>query len=143
MEEEDIIVNESFPLFKPSKNPKPLSEPKPITAANDSDHSDAEPHLEKSTGADPSPNTTTFRDLGLADWAVETCKELGMKKPTPVQAHCIPKILSGKDVLGLAQTGSGKTAAFALPILHRLTEDPFGVFAKISHTLHLFGDHYL
>ena len=54
-----------------------------------------------------------------------------MKKPTPVQAHCIPKILSGKDVLGLAQTGSGKTAAFALPILHRLTEDPFGVLALV------------
>lgn len=129
MEEEDFIVNESFPLFKPSKNPNP----KPIAAveAHDSDHSDAEPHFEKSTAADPSPNSTTFKELGLADWAVETCTELGMRKPTPVQAHCVPKILAGRDVLGLAQTGSGKTAAFALPILHRLTEDPFGVFALV------------
>ncbi|KAL0443134.1 UNVERIFIED_CONTAM: DEAD-box ATP-dependent RNA helicase 36 [Sesamum latifolium] len=54
-----------------------------------------------------------------------------MKRPTPVQHHCIPKILSGQDVMGLAQTGSGKTAAFALPILHRLAEDPFGVFALV------------
>lgn len=54
-----------------------------------------------------------------------------MRKPTPVQSHCIPKILAGRDVLGLAQTGSGKTAAFALPILHRLSKDPFGVFALV------------
>ncbi|PSS06291.1 DEAD-box ATP-dependent RNA helicase [Actinidia chinensis var. chinensis] len=54
-----------------------------------------------------------------------------MKKPTPVQHHCIPRILAGQDVLGLAQTGSGKTAAFALPILHRLAEDPYGVFALV------------
>ncbi|XAR67257.1 RNA helicase [Bertholletia excelsa] len=54
-----------------------------------------------------------------------------MKKPTPVQQHCIPRILAGEDVLGLAQTGSGKTAAFALPILHRLAEDPFGVLALV------------
>ena len=54
-----------------------------------------------------------------------------MRRPTPVQHHCIPRILAGDDVLGLAQTGSGKTAAFALPILHRLAEDPFGVFALV------------
>ncbi|PHT35460.1 DEAD-box ATP-dependent RNA helicase 36 [Capsicum baccatum] len=50
-----------------------------------------------------------------------------MKNPTPVQRNCIPRILSGQDVLGLAQTGSGKTAAFALPILLLLAEDPYGV----------------
>lgn len=54
-----------------------------------------------------------------------------MKKPTPVQHHCIPRILAGDDVLGLAQTGSGKTAAFALPILDRLALDPYGVFALV------------
>lgn len=54
-----------------------------------------------------------------------------MRKPTAVQAHCIPKILEGRDVLGLAQTGSGKTAAFALPILQRLAEDPYGVLALV------------
>ncbi|KAJ4980891.1 hypothetical protein NE237_031728 [Protea cynaroides] len=54
-----------------------------------------------------------------------------MKKPTPLQQHCIPRIVAGNDVLGIAQTGSGKTAAFALPILHRLAEDPYGVFALV------------
>ncbi|KAM7269173.1 hypothetical protein ACFE04_024670 [Oxalis oulophora] len=54
-----------------------------------------------------------------------------MKRPTAVQSHCIPKILEGSDVLGLAQTGSGKTAAFALPILNKLAQDPYGVFALV------------
>lgn len=73
----------------------------------------------------------SFTDLGLSDWTILTCKELCLKRPTPVQVHCIPQILAGKDVLGLAETGSGKTAAFALPILHRLSEDPYGVFALV------------
>ncbi|KAH9299172.1 hypothetical protein KI387_030854, partial [Taxus chinensis] len=74
---------------------------------------------------------TSFEDLGLSEWAATVCKELGMKEPTPVQKHCIPQILKGKDVMGLAQTGSGKTAAFALPILHKLAENPYGVFALV------------
>eukprot|EP01018_Ginkgo_biloba_P029307 Gb_23737 [translate_table: standard] len=74
---------------------------------------------------------TSFEDLGLSEWAVQTCRELGMKRPTPVQQHCVPQILKGKDVMGLAQTGSGKTAAFALPILHKLAENPYGVFALV------------
>ncbi|KAJ0040746.1 hypothetical protein Pint_28547 [Pistacia integerrima] len=54
-----------------------------------------------------------------------------MRRPTPVQAHCIPKILEGRDILDLAQTGSGKTAAFALPILQRLAEEPCRVLALV------------
>ncbi|XP_078437125.1 RNA helicase 36 [Wolffia australiana] len=77
------------------------------------------------------PEELTFADLGLCNWAIATCKELKMKRPTPVQQHCIPRILAGDDVLGLAETGSGKTAAFALPILQRLAEDRFGVFALV------------
>ena len=129
MEEEDITINENFPLFsKPPKKLKPLEKPKPKPC---SDHSDVEPQIEKSTDANPSSSTTAFEELGLGDWAVKTCKELGMRKPTAVQAQSIPKILFGRDVIGLAQTGSGKTAAFALPILQRLAEDRFGVFALV------------
>ncbi|XP_020525457.1 DEAD-box ATP-dependent RNA helicase 36 [Amborella trichopoda] len=73
----------------------------------------------------------TFEELGLSEWATQTCKELGMKKATPVQQHCVPQILKGKDVLGLAETGSGKTAAFALPILQKLSENPYGVFSLV------------
>ncbi|KFK43858.1 hypothetical protein AALP_AA1G183100 [Arabis alpina] len=89
------------------------------------------PQFEKFNPSSDSRAAASFQGLGLGEWAVETCKELGMCKPTPVQTHCIPKILAGRDVLGLAQTGSGKTAAFALPMLHRLAEDPYGVFALV------------
>lgn len=73
----------------------------------------------------------TFEDLGLAEWLTLTCRELGMRNPTPVQKSCIPAILDGKNVVGIAQTGSGKTAAFALPILQKLALDPYGVFALV------------
>lgn len=56
---------------------------------------------------------------------------LGIKKPTPVQANCIPAILDGKDCIGAAKTGSGKTLAFALPILQTLSDDPYGIYALI------------
>jgi len=59
------------------------------------------------------------------------CKSLGMLRPTTVQRGCIPAILGGRDVMGTAHTGSGKTAAFALPILQLLARDPFGVFALV------------
>lgn len=62
---------------------------------------------------------------------VETCKQMGIRKPTKIQELSIPAVLSGKDVIGRAKTGSGKTAAFALPILHHLSEDPYGVFAIV------------
>src|SRR3954468_5724233 len=54
-------------------------------------------------------------------------KERNFVQPTPIQTQAIPKVMEGRDVLGLAQTGTGKTAAFALPILHRLSAGPRGV----------------
>ena len=65
-------------------------------------------------------------DLGVHPWLIENCKLMGIEKPTQVQAHTIPSILEGKDVLARAKTGSGKTAAFVLPILQNLAEDPYG-----------------
>src|SRR5580692_8057423 len=67
-----------------------------------------------------SPAPTTFADLGLIDPVVQALKEVGYEFPTPIQAATIPVLLAGSDLLGQAQTGTGKTAAFALPILSRL-----------------------
>lgn len=73
----------------------------------------------------------SFKALGLSDWLDKLCKSLGMTQPTEVQKGCIPSILKGRDVIGTAHTGSGKTAAFALPILQRLAQDPYGVYALV------------
>ena len=59
----------------------------------------------------------TFTDLGIIDSLCEACDNLGYKTATPIQAKSIPLALQGRDLIGLAETGSGKTAAFALPIL--------------------------
>ena len=63
---------------------------------------------------------TQFSDFGLAAPLIKTLDALGYTQPTPIQTQAIPLVLSGKDMLGIAQTGTGKTAAFALPLLHHL-----------------------
>src|ERR1700756_1638781 len=65
---------------------------------------------------------TSFQDFGLADPISRALKEENYLTPTPIQAQTIPIALTGRDVVGIAQTGTGKTAAFALPILHRILE---------------------
>jgi len=62
-----------------------------------------------------------FSDLHLSPSLLRAIQEEGYDKPTPIQARAIPPVAEGRDVLGIAQTGTGKTAAFALPILHHLT----------------------
>jgi ATP-dependent RNA helicase RhlE len=64
----------------------------------------------------------SFQEMGLMDAVVHGVQSLGFVEPTPVQERCIPLILQGRDVIGSAQTGTGKTAAFALPILSRLKD---------------------
>src|SRR3954463_6720108 len=64
-----------------------------------------------------------FAALGLDPRLVETLAALGYEEPTPVQREAIPPMLAGRDVLGQAATGTGKTAAFALPMLHVLDPD--------------------
>ncbi|KAL5061978.1 hypothetical protein RYX36_023715 [Vicia faba] len=69
----------------------------------------------------------SFKDLGLNDSLVEACEKLGWKNPLKIQVEAIPQALQGKDVIGISQTGSGKTGAFVLPILHALLEAPFSL----------------
>jgi ATP-dependent RNA helicase RhlE len=66
---------------------------------------------------------TSFQDFGLADPISRALKEEHYLTPTPIQAQTIPLALAGRDVVGIAQTGTGKTAAFALPILHRVLQN--------------------
>ncbi|HXV87575.1 MAG TPA: DEAD/DEAH box helicase [Nitrososphaeraceae archaeon] len=62
----------------------------------------------------------SFEELGLNTSIVKAVKEIGMEKPFPIQEHCIPLILKGKDVIGQAHTGTGKTAAFCLPLISKV-----------------------
>jgi ATP-dependent RNA helicase RhlE len=68
--------------------------------------------------------TTTFEALNLDPRILQALAEEGYTNPTPIQAQAIPSVMEGRDLLGIAQTGTGKTAAFGLPILHRLAATP-------------------
>ena len=74
------------------------------------------------TPAFAGPVTPAFADLGLAEPLLRALAAANYTTPTPIQAQAIPALLEGRDMLGMAQTGTGKTAAFALPILQRLAE---------------------
>lgn len=75
--------------------------------------------------------TTTFTDLKVAPWLVGSLSAMAIRRPTAIQKACIPEILKGRDCIGGSRTGSGKTVAFAVPILQKWAEDPFGIFAVV------------
>ncbi|KAJ8720850.1 hypothetical protein PYW08_006315 [Mythimna loreyi] len=77
-----------------------------------------------------------FAELGVKTWLVKQLFSLGIRSPTPIQKACISRILAGDDCIGAAKTGSGKTFAFALPILQHLAEDPYGIFALVLTPTH-------
>ncbi|VVC90869.1 probable ATP-dependent RNA helicase DDX47 [Leptidea sinapis] len=95
-----------------------------------SDESDNE-HVEEVKEVTEEEDNITFKDLGVVDVLCEACEELKWKKPSKIQKEAIPLALQGKDIIGLAETGSGKTGAFALPILQALLESPQRYFALI------------
>ncbi|KAM6492426.1 P-loop containing nucleoside triphosphate hydrolase protein [Amanita muscaria] len=76
-------------------------------------------------------NSASFSSLGLIDPLLEALEKVGFKTPTDIQREALPHALEGRDIIGVASTGSGKTAAFALPILQKLWEDPKGLFACV------------
>lgn len=79
----------------------------------------------------PTDPQTTFVALGVKPWLVGSLGSMAIRRPTGIQKHCIPAILKGRDCIGGSRTGSGKTMAFAVPILQKWAEDPFGIFALV------------
>ncbi|MBP5987733.1 MAG: DEAD/DEAH box helicase [Azonexus sp.] len=67
-----------------------------------------------------STSVESFADLGLSDTLLQTLTQIGYETPSPIQAQCIPVLLEGHDLIGMAQTGTGKTAAFALPLMEQI-----------------------
>lgn len=95
-----------------------------------SNSSSEEGELELSGSEEAGPALPeTFEELGLSAPLVKACGRLGWKKPSSIQAQAVPWGLQKRDVIGVAQTGSGKTAAFALPILEALLQEPQGLYA--------------
>ena len=76
--------------------------------------------METDTATIEVANTSAFADLGLPEFVLKAVADAGYTQPTPIQEQAIPQLLEGKDIIGGAQTGTGKTAAFALPIIARL-----------------------
>ncbi|OGE57929.1 hypothetical protein PENARI_c001G09322 [Penicillium arizonense] len=111
-------VQESAPSNASASGPEPANE--------DPDVEDATSETEVAPSA-----PKTFKELGIIDALCEACTNLGYKAPTPIQAESIPLALQGRDMIGLAETGSGKTAAFALPILQALMEKPQPFFGLV------------
>ena len=73
----------------------------------------------------------TFASLNLSPWLIGSLSAMAIKRPTAIQKACIPEILKGRDCIGGSRTGSGKTVAFAAPILQKWAEDPIGIFAVV------------
>ncbi|KAG5732736.1 ATP-dependent rRNA helicase RRP3 [Termitomyces sp. T112] len=87
------------------------------------------------TSTEPEPTSTepkpTFESLGLINPLLQALNQVGYKAPTDIQLEALPHALEGRDIIGVASTGSGKTAAFALPILQKLWDEPKGLFACV------------
>ncbi|SJL01905.1 related to ATP-dependent RNA helicase DBP8 [Armillaria ostoyae] len=79
----------------------------------------------------PASKHASFSDLGISRTLQAALTSMSIRMPTEVQATCIPPLLSGRDCIGNAKTGSGKTITFALPILQKLAVDPYGIFALV------------
>lgn len=73
----------------------------------------------------------SFADLSVSPWLVQSLAAMAITRPTGIQKGCISEILKGRDCIGGSRTGSGKTIAFAVPILQKWAEDPVGIFAVI------------
>lgn len=89
------------------------------------------PIAESAGQAESRSEKSTFTELGVHPWLVSSLAALAITKPTPIQKACIPEILKGRDCIGGSRTGSGKTIAFAVPVLQKWAEDPVGIFAVI------------
>ncbi len=123
--------DDDFAFFAPStKRPKDdvvNAETTKGSRASSFEKTDSSTPLAPTGGTD----VETFEGLGIDPWLVSALEELQIHRPSGVQSACIPKIIEGRDVSASAKTGSGKTAAFALPILNDLARESFGNFALV------------
>lgn len=117
VEESDVESNAS------SSSPQPTAKDADVEdGASDSNTQPTadDPNVDGASSETEPSAPKTFKELGLIDSLCEACDKMGYKAPTPIQSESIPLALQGRDIIGLAETGSGKTASFVLPILQGL-----------------------
>lgn len=151
--EDKVSKSKMSKSAKVSKRPQPPArKPSPSPSASSSQDEDQEEEEEEDDNSTQAPTKTsndtaaeeedkeeeeeeqlpkTFAELGIVDSLCEACDALNYKQPTPIQAKSIPVALQGRDIIGLAETGSGKTAAFALPMLQALLDKPQPLFGLV------------
>jgi ATP-dependent RNA helicase DeaD len=132
--EESLVAQAPQPLTEPA-----AAAPAPAAEVPPGPSEDAEPEV-------------TFSDLGLSDALLKAVRDVGYEEPTPIQLITIPAMLRGVDIIAQAQTGSGKTAAFGLPIIEQLDERDRHIQAliltptrelaiQVAEALHKYGKH--
>ena len=111
-----MLTSLSEPSYKSKNDDVSLIELKNL---EDKNEIESQP-VEVSTGND---NENGFLDFGFNQSILNSLRNKGYKNPTPIQKAAIPELMLGRDLLGQAQTGTGKTAAFALPLIEKLTDN--------------------
>ncbi|KAH0537145.1 putative RNA helicase [Glutinoglossum americanum] len=131
-------INVTAPAASSSKKRKRTSPPLQETATQTPALSRALVKGGLAEGAQTIPRTTAsleskenFASLGVHQWLVSSLAAMAIIRPSGIQKGCIPMILEGRDCIGGSRTGSGKTVAFAVPILQKWAEDPVGIFAVV------------
>ncbi|KAL2752876.1 hypothetical protein ACRALDRAFT_213212 [Sodiomyces alcalophilus JCM 7366] len=130
-DDDETDVRPSFPTIqvpsrvKRKQAAQPSSEPLPSSLPESTQPT-------RSTGVTaPTDPNTTFAALNVRPWLVQSLANMAIKRPTGIQKGCIPEILKGRDCIGGSRTGSGKTVAFAVPILQKWSEDPSAIFSLV------------
>lgn len=125
---------------KAAPKPAPVPAPKSVVEEEDGTGSSSDDSRDEANGdaeegdnapAENASAEKSFADLGVTESLCDACTQLGFKAPTAIQRESIPISLTGRDIIGLAETGSGKTAAFALPILQALLDKPQPMFGLV------------
>ncbi|EGR52723.1 uncharacterized protein TRIREDRAFT_53972 [Trichoderma reesei QM6a] len=102
----------------------------PVSKPSGTSQSQPLPQSQNPILAPTDPNTT-FAALNVRPWLVQSLGNMAIRRPTGIQKGCIPEILKGRDCIGGSRTGSGKTVAFAVPVLQKWAEDPTAIFAVV------------
>lgn len=123
---ESYAVPAPLPTVSRIKKAAPAKDQKPATEEKD------DPVLIKDALEIGLQNAeSSFTALHVAPWLVGSLTTMAIRKPTAIQKACIPEIMKGKDCIGGSRTGSGKTVAFAVPMLQQWAQDPFGIFGLV------------